>query len=228
MEGESHSDEAGKPSAAIRRYNVERSCLRCHERKVRCNKAVPCSACVRAKARCHYPGPERTKRRPQKLSVADVVSRLERLERNIEAIASHGGPSTGVPAADFVMHTNGSDRALGTLSNRTTTMITRPKADAADASDASDAAHTPSEGLLLKDGPSTLYFDEALLSRVLEKVNMLVCPFFNSLPTFSNFLFCLILSYWSILMILISLLYRSENYSLLLITGGQAPRHFTH
>lgn len=160
MDCELRSDEVGKPSAAIRRYNVERSCLRCHERKVRCNKAVPCSACIRAKARCLYPGPERAKRRPQKLSITDVAGRLERLERNIVAISKHGASG-----ADQVAHEAGS-RSSGAFSDETT---------AAASSQTATASSTPSEGFLLKDGASTQYINEVLLSSVLEKVSMLVC-----------------------------------------------------
>ncbi|AEO70604.1 uncharacterized protein THITE_2055818 [Thermothielavioides terrestris NRRL 8126] len=59
--------EGPPPPALARRYDVARSCLRCHERKVRCDKAVPCSTCLRAKTPCRYPGPERVKRRSARL-----------------------------------------------------------------------------------------------------------------------------------------------------------------
>ena len=58
-----------RPPVLVRRYDVERSCIRCRERKVRCDKAVPCSMCLRIKAPCRYPGPERVKCRSQRLSI---------------------------------------------------------------------------------------------------------------------------------------------------------------
>ncbi|RHZ54006.1 Zn(II)2Cys6 transcription factor [Aspergillus thermomutatus] len=67
----------------IRRYNVERSCLRCHQRKVRCDKGSPCAACVRLKVPCQYPSPNRVQRRPPKATSADVVSRIDQLERAV-------------------------------------------------------------------------------------------------------------------------------------------------
>ncbi|GFF24340.1 uncharacterized transcriptional regulatory protein C139.03 [Aspergillus udagawae] len=76
----------------IRRYNVERSCLRCHQRKVRCDKGSPCAACVRMKVPCQYPGPNRVQRRPPKATSADVVSRIDQLERAVTELVRR--PST--------------------------------------------------------------------------------------------------------------------------------------
>jgi len=58
----------------IRRYNVERSCLRCHERKVRCNKGSLCNKCMRLGVPCQYSGPGRVKCRLPKTTVTDVVN----------------------------------------------------------------------------------------------------------------------------------------------------------
>ncbi|KAH1421040.1 hypothetical protein KXX32_008222 [Aspergillus fumigatus] len=82
----------------VRRYNVERSCLRCHQRKVRCDKGSPCAACVRMKVPCQYPGPNRVQRRPPKASSADVVSRIDQLERAVTELIRR--PSTASPIHD--------------------------------------------------------------------------------------------------------------------------------
>ncbi|RHZ55590.1 hypothetical protein CDV55_104480 [Aspergillus turcosus] len=76
----------------IRRYNVERSCLRCHQRKVRCDKGSPCANCVRSKVPCQYPGHNRVQRRPPKATSADVVSRIDQLERAVSELTRR--PST--------------------------------------------------------------------------------------------------------------------------------------
>src|SRR4051794_23964791 len=88
------SPSKAPPRAVARRYNVPRSCVRCHERKVRCDKATPCRPCVRAEAECRYPGPERAKRRSQKTTLATVVPRLEVLEHSLVVINQSDSPLT--------------------------------------------------------------------------------------------------------------------------------------
>ena len=142
-------DAASQPTLMSRRYDVERSCLRCHERKVRCDKSNPCSRCLRAEASCRYPGPERIKRRSQR---AKVVPRLEVLERAIAAINSKG--SSGVDT-----HPSSSEKVPDTQGGVT------------DRSSPSEQ----SEEFLVKEGVSTRYINEALLSCVLEKVCRIRC-----------------------------------------------------
>ncbi|KAJ5578232.1 C6 transcription factor [Penicillium hispanicum] len=134
----------------LRRYNVERSCLRCHERKVRCDKGSPCTKCVRLNVPCQYPGPRRVKRRPPKTTVTDVVSRLEQLERSIATLA--GSPSTNQPG-----QTGPSDRE---------STVTTDRDRETPSSHRLSAGQPAHHGFLVKDG---CYIDEPLLSRVLEK-----------------------------------------------------------
>lgn len=132
--------------AMMRRYDVERSCIRCHERKVRCNKAAPCLACTRARVPCRYPGPERAKRRTPRANLArHRVATLESTAGTAETGAS--------PSLEPV---------------RPTPSVLA----AASASVAPDASPAPdrSGGFLLKDGSSTRYIDEYTFSRVLDKV----------------------------------------------------------
>lgn len=131
----------------IRRYNVERSCLRCHERKVRCDKGSPCNKCVRLGVPCQYPGPRRGKRRPPKTTVTDVVTRLEQLERSITTLG-RPGPSQQNTSPDI------ESRPPALKENNASTICTLTEA-------------RPSQhGILVNDGS---YIDEPLLSRVLEK-----------------------------------------------------------
>lgn len=133
----------------IRRYNVERSCLRCHERKVRCDKGSPCNKCLRLGVTCQYPGPRRAKRRAPKTTVTDVVTRLEQLERSIATLANSPAPSSQTDQIYNAESSNtGSTNNHAPLSRRATN------------------GQPTNHGFLVKDG---CYIDEPLLSRVLEK-----------------------------------------------------------
>lgn len=61
---------SGTGSPSKRRYRVQRSCLRCHFHKIRCDKAEPCSSCTKANAPsgCRYPEMDylpRAKKKPK-------------------------------------------------------------------------------------------------------------------------------------------------------------------
>ena len=146
---ESPPPSGSSPLTIIRRYNVERSCIRCHQRKVRCNKANPCVTCVRAKVPCRYPGPERTKRRSQTNTLVKVGHRLDVRERPVTGISHAENPT--VDQADI-----GPEFATLTPARLV-------------AGKSSDADH--SGGFLLKDGSSTRYINEFTFSRVLDKAS---------------------------------------------------------
>ncbi|KAL6704678.1 hypothetical protein ACN47E_007960 [Coniothyrium glycines] len=75
----------GGPSAAGPSPNP-RSCVTCRRRKVKCNKNVPCSHCVRAKVECIFPGPGRAPRKSRKLPDAELLERLRRLEGVVSSL----------------------------------------------------------------------------------------------------------------------------------------------
>lgn len=130
----------------------ERSCLMCHQRKIRCDKKVPCSHCTRADVLCCYPAPERVGRRPQKTTIAEIAVRLARIERTITAISD--GTSTQ-PDSNL-----NSALTLGP-----------PQESDADTNEIQKAGW-PQDELLVQDGSSSRYINEALLSRVLEEVSL--------------------------------------------------------
>lgn len=146
----------------IRRYNVERSCVRCHERKVRCDRKAPCSKCMRQGEVCEYPGPRKVKRKPPKTSVTNVVSRLEQLERSIATLA--GNPSTAQAKLPRTQWQHQLPRPRAAPTSEVTPTVTNGHVPS--------AYHRPSGktklnyGFLIKDGA---YIDEPLLSRVIEK-----------------------------------------------------------
>ncbi|PWY68682.1 C6 transcription factor [Aspergillus heteromorphus CBS 117.55] len=135
-----------------RRYNVERSCLSCHQRKVRCDKASPCGHCMRYKVPCQYPGPNHIKRRSAKITTADVLARLESLERSIAALSR----DRQIPDNNSLDNDVSQDSAVeDRLSRQTSSTGTTTTAD-----------QTIHGGVLVEDGR---YINEQLLSRVLEK-----------------------------------------------------------
>lgn len=131
-----------------KRKSLHRSCLLCHQRKIRCDRKSPCRNCSRADVLCYYPSPEQNVRRPQKKTIADVSARLVRLERTISAL------------------TNGS---------ATTQDITPPRPPATDEINSNDpdgsfVVGVSSEEKLVQGDSSSRYFNDALLSQVIEEV----------------------------------------------------------
>lgn len=140
------STRADSPRPAASRKRIERSCLLCHRRKIRCDKKSPCSACTRMGVLCCYPGPEKNPRRPHKTTISDVSARVARLERTVRALShdsahhdSHD-PLMPVPQSPSTPNTAG-----GSPGNT-------------------------SGGVLVRGKHSSHYFDEILLSRVVEEV----------------------------------------------------------
>ncbi|KAK3326070.1 fungal-specific transcription factor domain-containing protein [Apodospora peruviana] len=94
--------------ASAGRASKPRSCVTCRARKVRCNKANPCSNCQRAGIACVFPEPERTPRWARRLhrqqqpplppkpahaappeeGVSQVMDRLHKLESLVKELNS--------------------------------------------------------------------------------------------------------------------------------------------
>jgi hypothetical protein len=144
---EGPSDGQTENNAAVKKgKRADRSCLLCHRRKIRCDKKSPCSSCARQRVLCCYPGLESTPRRPQKTTISDVAERLAQLERTVRAISS----------TDFKPHNSNEDDKYTV----NTPLENLPVADEG----------APLSGVLVQSGDSSRYFNEVLLSRVLEEV----------------------------------------------------------
>ncbi|KKZ64785.1 hypothetical protein EMCG_09326 [[Emmonsia] crescens] len=63
------------------------SCVLCYQRKVKCDRHDPCSACVKARASCIFRAPPAPRRRKKALPESILLSRLRRYE---EILRSHG------------------------------------------------------------------------------------------------------------------------------------------
>ncbi|KAK9235015.1 fungal-specific transcription factor domain-containing protein [Lipomyces kononenkoae] len=65
---------------------LARSCLECRRRKIKCDRSLPCSYCVKVKVQCSYPPPSATPQNAgRKTADGDVVARIERTERTLES-----------------------------------------------------------------------------------------------------------------------------------------------
>src|SRR5690349_12465851 len=85
------------------------SCIRCFERKVKCDKQNPCSNCIRSKTECVFripTAPRRRKKRPQEEILLARLQHCEDLLRSkgidihetetpSQAAGTSSGPSTG-------------------------------------------------------------------------------------------------------------------------------------
>ena len=136
------------PTASIRHKRADRSCLLCHQRKIRCDKRSPCANCTRADVLCCYPGPQRSVRRLPKSTIAEVAARVTRLERTINAISNDASP-----VESKLNPTSDPKTPLGDIN----------------ISETPGPRDSPRE-LLVQDGPSTRYVNESILSHVLEEV----------------------------------------------------------
>ncbi|KAL2825485.1 hypothetical protein BDW59DRAFT_172346 [Aspergillus cavernicola] len=100
----------------------KRSCNRCKERKVRCDRNSPCSVCVKAgDLLCTFPGPKRAPRTLNRPPVGQLLARLTELEAEVQQLRSkhhesdededeqHSSKSPtpfGLPKGGFLGHSN--------------------------------------------------------------------------------------------------------------------------
>ncbi|KAI9037423.1 uncharacterized protein KD926_000386 [Aspergillus affinis] len=83
------------------------ACLRCHRRKVRCDKSLPqCSACTRARVTCQYTTSDHQHRRQHIQRLEQRIRQLEadnqslstRLESSQDILVANGDPGSAVPS----------------------------------------------------------------------------------------------------------------------------------
>lgn len=116
------SDGSSEPSVTPRN---RRSCKRCNERKVRCDRNTPCGACIKARDLCTFPGPKRAPRTLNRPPIGELLTRLTELEteverlrcsRNLEAetneqhsnkLSNLKGDQRNIPSPEFYQSTSG-------------------------------------------------------------------------------------------------------------------------
>lgn len=77
-----------------RSHLAARSCRGCHQRKVRCDRAVPCTNCSRCGINCVYPTKESDIARKGGITLQSISNRLERLEVLLSRLADDGQVTT--------------------------------------------------------------------------------------------------------------------------------------
>ncbi|KAK2017362.1 fungal-specific transcription factor domain-containing protein [Colletotrichum eremochloae] len=137
---------------------LERSCQLCHRRKVRCDKKQPCASCARGGFQCYYPPVGQPVRRARKATIADVASRISDLEKTLVAgavqrpSATFRPPQTPASSLNFI-----SGHAAAESPGPPTAPSSGPH------------AKVVGDEILVRKGASSQYFDEVLISRVIEE-----------------------------------------------------------
>ena len=97
------SPHSALPDRPIILSSKEHSCLRCAQRKVKCDRNFPCSNCKKSQVECVSVTPAAPRRRKRKLPEEDLLARLKLYE---ELLKSHGvdfesynGPEKTQPSA---------------------------------------------------------------------------------------------------------------------------------
>lgn len=139
------------PSSCGKHTRTERSCLVCHQRKIRCDKMLPCSNCERRHEPCRYPKEERGPRRPNKTNVSDVAHRLALLERAVELV------SNGLSKTSPNSKVQGKFEALELFEATSSVQIIENQEGTKNHS-------------LIQGGESNLYINEVQLSQILNEV----------------------------------------------------------
>ncbi|KAM0513293.1 hypothetical protein ACHAPE_007945 [Trichoderma viride] len=139
------------PPSPNPRRRPDRSCILCHRRKIRCDRQTPCLACVRARLTCTYPSSDRPVRRVRKATIADVASRISDLEKTIVAasIDQSGAARRPLPPSAQVSFV--------------------PNLPVSPHESPQEPQELPSEEVLIRNGTSSQYFNELLISRVIEE-----------------------------------------------------------
>lgn len=88
-----HSSASASPAVSSR---PTFSCVRCADRKVKCDRLLPCSACVRHKAECIFRPPRPPRRRPKQTADQNIQSRL----RHYEALLKDNGINPNTASQD--------------------------------------------------------------------------------------------------------------------------------
>lgn len=163
-----------------RRPPPTRSCIPCHQRKVRCDKKTPCSACIRGQHRCAYPGNNSSTQSPRrpKSTIAEIAGRLQSLEGTIVSLSSG---ATTTPPLSTLNPGHRTPEAQGTAGGRQNAVSgntghARPAATMPITRDETlnGARHADLAfaGVLRSGNESSEYVNEILLSRVLEEVRI--------------------------------------------------------
>lgn len=138
-----------------------RSCYACNQKKIRCDKREPCTACKRVGRPCEYPPVGPRIRRPKKTIIAEMSSRIADLEKSLATQAREGTADQTVPsiytAPASVRATNNQNEASQIKES------VQPSA----------ASNRSRPDIIVQKGSSSQYFNEIILSRAIKEVRTL-------------------------------------------------------
>ncbi|CAG9949870.1 unnamed protein product [Clonostachys rosea f. rosea IK726] len=143
-----------------------RSCILCHRRKIRCDKKEPCMHCVRADKQCVYPPSGPRVRRTKRTLMADMSSRIQSLEKTLTnaraavQAGQHRGGSVPSPAE--------TEEAHRSPASSIASLPIGPAASSRRAPAHRRRRSGEGEAIVVEKGSSSQYFNEFLISRVLE------------------------------------------------------------
>ncbi|KAL7793875.1 hypothetical protein V8C37DRAFT_377691 [Trichoderma ceciliae] len=143
------------PPSPNPRRRPDRSCVLCHRRKIRCDRQTPCLACVRARHACAYPSSDKPIRRVRKATIADVASRISDLEKTIVAASIDQGSTARRPLPPQAQASAPASLPV----NLPVSPHESPQ----------EPRELPSEEVLIRNGTSSQYFNELLISKVIEE-----------------------------------------------------------
>lgn len=94
----SDEDDTAQPDHESSPENYKqnaRSCRNCHQRKIRCDRGVPCKNCRRGGIDCEYPTKDKDVVR-RTTALQHISNRLEHLEFLLSSLVENGQTTTGI------------------------------------------------------------------------------------------------------------------------------------
>ncbi|KAJ5810484.1 C6 transcription factor [Penicillium pulvis] len=70
------------------RSSNKRSCFRCNQRKVGCDRNHPCGRCLESGVECKYPGNKRAPRKLRRPPISEILAHLKELEDEVKYLRS--------------------------------------------------------------------------------------------------------------------------------------------
>ena len=144
--------QAASPVCSHRSRCIPRSCYGCNSKKIRCDKTEPCSSCARASRPCVYPPLGPRKRRAKQTIMTDMASRISTLEKSLEKARKVVTSVPTVPVSEIANITRSTQPATTNLHF-------------------DNLSERFGEDILVHKGSSSQYFNEILMSRVIEEVS---------------------------------------------------------
>ena len=77
-------NSSNSPSSAPGGGTRAHACVLCQQRKVKCSRETPCSACIKSRVECVYRDPAPPKRRKRRSPEDILIARLRRYEELLE------------------------------------------------------------------------------------------------------------------------------------------------